>query len=88
MLFETEAEKLLWNDLKFAEEAIVKLTQSRQFVEALVTISTLEPAINDFFDQVMVMAEDEKIKNNRLALLLRVSRLVRDLADLTKIVQD
>ena len=33
-------------------------------------------------------AEDEKIKNNRLALLLRVSRLVRDLADLTKIVQD
>ena len=87
-LFETDAEKLLWNDLKFAEEAIVKLTNARQFVEALVAISTLEPAINDFFDQVMVMAEDEKIKNNRLALLLRVSRLVKDLADLTKIVQD
>ena len=84
-LFETEAEKLLWNDLKFAEEAIVKLTNARQFVEALVAISTLEPAINDFFDKVMVMAEDEKIKNNRLALLLRVSRLLKDLADLTKI---
>ena len=78
----------MWNDLKFAEEAIVKLTNARQFVEALVAISTLEPAINDFFDQVMVMAEDEMIKNNRLALLLRVSRLVKDLADLTKIVQD
>lgn len=87
-LFETEAEKMLWNDVKFAEEAIVKLTESRQFVEALVTISTLEPAINHFFDQVMVMAEDEKVKNNRLALLLRVSRLTKDLADLTKIVQD
>ena len=87
-LFETDAEKLLWNDLQFAQQALVKLTQGRQFVEALVTISTLEPAINDFFDQVMVMADDEKIKNNRLALLLRVSRLADDVADLTKLVQD
>lgn len=87
-LFETEAEKLLYADLQFAETAIPKLARSRQFVEALVAISTLEPSINDFFDQVMVMADDEKIKNNRLALLLRVSRLAKDLADLTKIVQD
>ena len=43
------------------------------------------PSINSFFDAVMVMAEDERLKNNRLALLQRISALPVGLVDLSKL---
>ena len=42
---------------------------------------TLGKEIDIFFDEVMVMAEDRKIRNNRIALLRRISDLYRRLAD-------
>lgn len=83
-----EAEKILWQDIQFAEKAIGNFNQKRQYQESLVTVSTLEESISQFFDGVLVMDENENIKNNRLALLVRVSNLTKDIADLTKIVQD
>ena len=83
-----EAEKILWQDIQFAEKAIGNFNQKRQYQESLVTVSTLEESISQFFDGVLVMDENENIKNNRLALLVRVSNLPKDIADLTKIVQD
>ena len=44
--------------------------------------------IDDFFDAVMVMDKDEKIKNNRLGLLLAIDRLINKVADFSKIVLD
>ncbi len=81
-------EKQLWSDVQFAENAIAEQAQRRQYAEALTIISTLEESISAFFDGVMVMDENEAIKNNRLALLRRVSALSDKIADLTKIVQD
>ena len=81
-------EKQLWSDVQFAENAIAEQAQRRQYAEALTIISTLEESISAFFDGVMVMDENEAIKNNRLALLRRVSALSNQIADLTKIVQD
>lgn len=83
-----DVEKQLWNDVQFAEKAIAAQVQNRQYVEALTVISTLEESISAFFDGVMVMDENEAVKNNRLALLVRVSNLSGRIADLTKIVQD
>lgn len=80
-------EKQLWQDVQLAEQAIAAQVQNRQYAEALTVISTLEEAISAFFDGVMVMDENEAVKNNRLALLARVSSLGRHIADLTKIVQ-
>lgn len=80
-------EKQLWQDVQLAEQAIATQVQNRQYAEALTVISTLEEAISAFFDGVMVMDENEAVKNNRLALLARVSSLGRYIADLTKIVQ-
>mgnify|MGYP002514700404 FL=1 len=82
-----EVEKQLWNDVQFAETAIANQVQDRLYAEALTVISTLEESISAFFDGVMVMDENENIKNNRLALLVRVSALSNKIADLTKIVQ-
>ena len=81
-------EKQLWSDVQFAENAIAEQVQRRQYAEALTIISTLEESISAFFYGVMVMDENEAIKNNRLALLRRVSALSNQIADLTKIVQD
>lgn len=81
-------EKRLWSDVQFAEQAVHDLATQRKYAEALTVVSTLEEAISAFFDGVMVMDENEQIKNNRLALLVRVGRLSQNIADLTKIVQD
>lgn len=52
----------------------------KTFIEAsLLLIQPLE----DFFNNVFVMAEDEKIRNNRLALLQKVASLTKGIADLS-----
>ena len=45
----------------------------------------LIPSINAFFDKVLVMAEDEKIKQNRLALVGQIASLSDGIADLCKL---
>ncbi len=51
--------------------------------DALSEIEKLVPAINNFFDNVLVMDKDEAIKNNRLALVGKVASLMNGLADLS-----
>jgi glycyl-tRNA synthetase len=53
--------------------------------EFLNAVVALIPAINAFFDKVLVMAEDEKVKNNRLALVGQIANLSKGLADLSKL---
>jgi len=53
--------------------------------EFLAAVVALIPAINAFFDKVLVMAEDEKVKNNRLALVGQIANLSNGLADLSKL---
>lgn len=82
-----EAEQQLWSDVQYVEKTTALLMAKRQYGEALTIISMMEESITAFFDSVMVMDEDENIKNNRLALLGRISRLSGQIADLSKIVQ-
>ena len=53
--------------------------------EFLDIVVMLIPAINIFFDKVLVMAEDEQIRQNRLALVGQVADLSRGIADLSKL---
>lgn len=53
--------------------------------EFLETVIRLTPAINAFFDKVLVMAEDPHLRLNRLALVKRIADLGRGLADLSKL---
>jgi glycyl-tRNA synthetase beta subunit len=53
--------------------------------EFLGMVKDLAPAINDFFDQVLVMAEEEKVRQNRLALVGSVARLAEGIADLSRL---
>jgi glycyl-tRNA synthetase len=43
------------------------------------------PPINRFFDQVLVMAEDERLRRNRLGLLQRIAALAEGVADMSRL---
>jgi glycyl-tRNA synthetase len=43
------------------------------------------PAVNEFFDKVLVMADDKALKENRLGLLQRIAALSSGVADLSKL---
>ncbi len=53
--------------------------------EFLTIVVTLIPAINTFFDKVLVMAEAQSVKENRLGLLQRIASLADGIADLSKL---
>ena len=53
--------------------------------EALRGIATLKGPVDDFFEGVLVMAEDDAVRNNRMALLERLAGLFTDIADFSKI---
>ncbi|WP_020676867.1 glycine--tRNA ligase subunit beta [Geopsychrobacter electrodiphilus] len=84
-LFETESEKVLHQQLIAVQNGLKQLVDAADYSKALITIAGLRPAVDAFFDGVMVMAEDEKVRINRLALLTSVSRLFTDIADFSKI---
>jgi glycyl-tRNA synthetase beta chain len=54
------------------------------FKEALEAIAALRPDIDNFFEHVMVMAEDEAIRRNRLALLSELLREFTTIADFSE----
>ncbi|HEX2769534.1 MAG TPA: glycine--tRNA ligase subunit beta, partial [Geobacteraceae bacterium] len=56
-----------------------------KYLQALTEIATLREPVDRFFDDVMVMAEDERLRNNRLALLSSISRLLNNIADFSRI---
>ncbi|GGJ19458.1 glycine--tRNA ligase subunit beta [Paenibacillus hunanensis] len=55
--------------------------------EALALLATLRPAITAFFDHIMVMVDDEAVRENRLALLAAIDRDVKRFADFSKLVK-
>ncbi len=85
-LFEKEEERILYNALIQLEDRVKELVVQENYLEALKTIATLKDKVDAFFDGVLVMSEDEKVKSNRLSLLKRIADLFTGLADLSKVV--
>lgn len=84
-LFEAACESQLQKAVTQVAETIEDLAQSGEYEKVLSSIAELRPAVDTFFDDVMVMAEDDNIKNNRLALLSTISELFRHIADFSKL---
>ncbi|MFA5904214.1 MAG: glycine--tRNA ligase subunit beta, partial [Desulfobacula sp.] len=70
------------NEVRQKTEALIK---AGNYESALSAIATLRPAVDAFFVGVMVMAEDERLRKNRIALLSSVSGLFKDIADFSMI---
>ncbi len=65
---------------------VARCAAAYDFEAVFRALAALQPAVDRFFDDVMVMAEDESIRRNRLTLLSFVNALYRSLADFTKVV--
>jgi glycyl-tRNA synthetase beta chain len=85
-LFESDVEINLWNALQKIGKKSEELKSEKRYSEALTILVKLAPSVKEFFEQVMVNAEDEKIRNNRF-LLLQCGRVYMNrVADLSKMV--
>ena len=85
-LLAEQVEKDLYNAYEAAASKVEKEIAAQDYAGAIATLSQLAAPIDAFFDGVMVMDKDEKIKNNRLGLLKLVDNLICQVADFSKIV--
>lgn len=82
-LLEHIAEKELDTLLEQKNKEVELLCHKTQYAEALSCLALLQKAVDHFFDEVLVMSEDEKIRNNRLALLNNLRNLFLQVADIS-----
>ena len=80
-----EAELALIETLGHASPRIDAAVSERDFAGAIAAAAELGPAVDRFFDEVLVMAEDAAVRANRLRLLLEVRDAVGALGDLSQI---
>lgn len=82
VFFESEAEQKLYDAIDALQEDWAEMTCELKF---RTIVHGLAPAIEVFFENVMVMVEDERVRENRLALLAQVVVLTGSLADFSLI---
>lgn len=84
-LLSEEAERNLFAAWEKTRADVSRAVDARDYGRALELIAGLRIHVDCFFEDVMVMAEDEAVKNNRLALLTSVSDLFSGIADFSRI---
>jgi glycyl-tRNA synthetase beta chain len=84
-LFENPCEAALLQAYKAVKEKVAANVENGDYEAALRQIATLKAPVDDFFEGVMVMADDDAVRTNRLALLDRLAGLFTNIADFSKI---
>ncbi len=84
-LFAQDEERDLWNCLKELQAESDVQIKENDFESALQTLAKAAKPIDTFFDKVLVNAEDEKIRNNRFALLNKTKELLNQVCDISKL---
>jgi glycyl-tRNA synthetase beta chain len=84
--FREDAEKALGGQIPEVAAKVNQLRQQGNYSLALEEISRIRPAVDTFFDKVMVMVEDEGLRANRLALLETLLKEFSTIADFSEIV--
>jgi glycyl-tRNA synthetase beta chain len=85
---ENDTERRLNGLADLAGEQIGEMIAERDYNNALQAFAALAPELETFFDEVMVMVEDEGVRKNRMSLLRKIGSAVGRIADVTKIVVD
>jgi glycyl-tRNA synthetase beta chain len=81
------AEERLANEVQALSADVQALLERQDYAQALRLLAGLRENVDQFFDQVMVMAEDPKIRRNRLALLHALDELFLGVADISRLQQ-
>ena len=84
-LFETDEERALFSSLEEAEHQASLFIESENFEGAMGWLARLRAPVDNFFDHVLVNAEDEAVRANRLGLLARIRAATLQVADFSKI---
>ena len=87
-LFEKDAEKELYAAVRKAAGKVGDDKRAGKYQEALEEIAGLRKVVDQFFVDVMVMAEDEAVRKNRLALLAELLREFTTIADFSELAGD
>ncbi|WP_440056262.1 glycine--tRNA ligase subunit beta [Pseudoalteromonas sp. T1lg65] len=82
-LLQEQAEQALASQVSALSEELTPVYEAGDYQQALTRLASLREVVDNFFDNVMVMAEDEAVKQNRLALLSQLSRLFLKTADIS-----
>jgi len=85
-LLVSQSEKELYKKFIEIKDKFKQFIENKNYDKALGLLLELKPYIDRFFDNVMIMVEDEKLKNNRLSLLKEINDLFRNIADFTKLI--
>jgi glycyl-tRNA synthetase beta chain len=82
-LFSEQAEKELFVAIEAAEKTVNDLASQLQYTQILESLSVLKSPLNAFFEDVMIMADDQAVKANRVALVARARQLFLSVADVS-----
>ncbi|TPR36004.1 glycine--tRNA ligase subunit beta [Apilactobacillus micheneri] len=81
-LFENDSEKKLYEKVSTISENYYQLGANAEFDKLM----SLKDVINDYFDETMVMAKDDNIKNNHLRQMTIIANMINWFADLDKLI--
>ncbi|TPR52837.1 glycine--tRNA ligase subunit beta [Apilactobacillus kunkeei] len=81
-LFENDSEKNLHSNVEAISGDFFSLSANDEYNK----LFDLKDSINDYFDQTMVMAKDENVKNNHLRELTKLSNMINWIADLNQLI--
>ena len=84
-MLQDAAERRLYEAILEAKSAVAPLLSTRAYEAVLTRLAELRPAVDVFFDDVMVMTDDESLRRNRLALLSGLRALFLDIADISRL---
>jgi glycyl-tRNA synthetase beta chain len=84
-LFEKDAERELYASVRKAAGKVMEDKRAGRYQEALEEIAGLRKVVDQFFTDVMVMAEKEEVRSNRLALLAELLREFTTIADFSEL---
>ncbi len=79
-LFEETAEHELFQRLETVEQAVLPFYEAHQYEHALTALASLREPVDAFFEHVMVMADVDAQRNNRLNLLARLQHVLQGVA--------
>ncbi len=87
-LFEFPAENTLTQQIEAQEHSIEELSREASYQDILSHLASLRNAVDDFFENVMVMTEDLQRRENRLLILIKLRGLFLQVADVALLVTD
>ena len=85
-LLSDTAEKALAEKVAEKQARVAPLFATRQYEQALSQLADLREPVDAFFEDVMVMVDDEALRHNRLSLLKQLRDLFLEVADISQLV--